>query len=56
MDLYIKEMSDNTALLMTDMGNVLATFSCIDDAVQECSNWLQSNDCISDHMECYFAD
>jgi len=56
MNLYIKEMTDNTALIMTDLGNVIATFDNIDDAVQECSDWVQSNDFIADHMECYFAD
>ena len=56
MNLYIKELTDNTALLMTDLGSVIATFGSVDDAVQECSDWLQTNDCISDHMECYFAD
>jgi len=56
MDLYIKEMADSTALLLTDLGNVVATFSSVDDAVNECSDWLQSNDFISDHMECYFAE
>jgi len=56
MDLYIKEMNDNTALLLTDIGNVVATFSSVDDAVNECSEWLQSNELVSEQMECYFAD
>lgn len=56
MNLYIREMTDNSALLMTDLGNVIATFGSVDDAIQECSDWIQSNDFISDHMECYFAD
>jgi len=56
MNLYIKEMTDNTALLITDVGSVVATFGSMDDAVQECSEWLQTNDCFSDHMECYFIE
>ena len=56
MNLYIKEMTDNSALLITDVGNVIATFSSIDDAVDECTDWLQTNDCYADHMECYFIE
>lgn len=56
MNLYIKEMYDSSALLMTDHGSVLATFVCVDDAVEECSQWLHANDCFSDHKECYFMD
>ncbi len=56
MNLYIKEMMDNSALLMTDHGSVIATFGSIDDAVQECTDWLHANDCYADHMECYFME
>ena len=56
MNLYIKEMTDNSALLMTDLGNVIATFGSVDDAVQECADWMQSNDFTSEYIECYFAD
>ncbi len=56
MNLYIKEMTDSSALLITDHGNVIATFGCIDDAVQECTDWLSANDCFADHMECYFME
>lgn len=56
MNLYIKEMADDTALVMTDIGQVVATFSSIDDAVAECSEWALQNEVNDDFTEFYFAD
>jgi len=56
MDLYIKETADNRALLLTNNGHVLAIFSNMNAAIDECSEWLEANDYYSDHNECYFLD
>ena len=56
MELYIKEMSDNRALLLTNSGHVLAVFNNMNTAINECSEWLSENDYYSDYNECYFLD
>lgn len=54
MNLYIKEMTDSTALLMTDVGQVIATFGSVDDAVSECTDWMQANDFYADYTELFY--
>jgi len=56
MNLYIKELADNTALVMTDIGQVIATFSSLDDAVSECNEWASENEKSEDYTEFYFVD
>ena len=56
MKLYITECTDSTALLRTDIGKVIATFSSVDEAVEECANWLEDNNYYADFTECYLAD
>ena len=36
MKFYIKEFPDDTAILMTEQGQVIWTFSSVDDALDEC--------------------
>jgi len=54
MKFYISECADNTAMLMSDVGQVIAMFSSYDEAVQECADWLEKNSCFNDHSEFYF--
>ena len=34
MNFYIKERTDNTVLLLSEIGQTLATFSSMDDAIE----------------------
>jgi len=43
MKFYIREWSDNTIVLMTETGHVLAYFSSIKDALTACSEWYDMN-------------
>ena len=55
MKFYLTECPDNTAMLMSDVGQVIAMFSSYDEAVDECANWLEENAHPNDHTEFYFA-
>ena len=54
MKFYITECTDNTAMLMSDIGQVIAMFSSYDEAVQECAGWIEENDYVNDYSEFYF--
>lgn len=56
MNFYIKERNDNTVLLMSDVGQTLATFSSMDDAVESCSSWLEADSQYGDYSECFLLE
>lgn len=43
MAFYIKAWPDNTATLMTAMGQVLWTFPTVEEAAQACRDWYSVN-------------
>jgi hypothetical protein len=56
MNFYIKERTDNTVLLLSEVGQTVATFSSIEDAVESCSSWLEANSQYGDYNECFVLD
>ena len=44
MNFYIKTWPDDTATLMTDNGQVLWSFHCLNDAVSAAREWYAMND------------
>ena len=40
MKFFIKEWSDDTATLMTEHGQVVWTFSSVQEAVEGCAEWV----------------
>lgn len=56
MNFYIKERTDNTVLLLSDVGQTLATFSSMEDAVESCSDWLEADIQHGDYSECFVLD
>ena len=54
MKFYITECSDDTAMLMSDVGQVVAMFSSYDEAVTECANWVEENSYANDDSEFFF--
>lgn len=44
MKFYIKQWSDQTVSLMTELGDVLAYFSSVQDAMQVCTAWNLFNE------------
>lgn len=53
MKFYLTECTDNTAMLMSDIGQVIAMFSSYEEAVNECADWLEENSHANDHSEFY---
>jgi len=43
MKFYIREWSENTVVLMTEAGHVLSYFRSINEALDACSQWYNSN-------------
>jgi len=43
MKFHIRKWSENTVVLMNDSGNVLAYFRSINEALDACSLWYESN-------------
>jgi|GEM_PF-1858912 len=43
MKFYIREWSDNTIVLMTESGHVLACFKSIKEALAACEEWYSYN-------------
>lgn len=56
MNFYIKERTDNTVLLLSEIGQTVATFSSMEDAVESCSNWLEADSQYGDYSECFVLD
>lgn len=50
---YISECVDNTVMLLTDVGQVIAMFSSYAEAVNECAQWVDENSHINDESEFY---
>jgi len=43
MKFWIREWSENTVVLMTEAGHVLSYFRSINEALDACSQWYNSN-------------
>jgi len=43
MKFYIREWSENTVVLMTEAGHVLSYFGSVNEALDACSQWYNSN-------------
>lgn len=56
MNFYIKERTDNTVLLLSEAGQTVATFSCMDDAIESCSSWLEADSQYGDYNECFVVE
>ncbi|MDT8404348.1 hypothetical protein [Sulfuriflexus sp.] len=56
MNFYIKERPDNTVLLLSDIGQTIATFNSLEDAVDSCSDWLEHESQYGDYSECFVLD
>ena len=44
MKFYIREWNEDTIVLMTEMGHVLAYFSSTEEALKACDEWYKFND------------
>jgi hypothetical protein len=53
MNLYISECFDATAMLMSESGQVVAMFNSIEEAMEECAEWIEVNAYYADHSEIY---
>jgi hypothetical protein len=53
MKIYMTVCVDNTVMLMTSVGQVIGMFSCYDEAVTECAQWIEDNSYYNDENEIY---
>jgi hypothetical protein len=53
---YIKECADNTVLLLSEVGQTVAAFSSMEDAVETCTHWLEADSQYGDYSECFVLD
>lgn len=53
MKLYISECFDETAMLMSDSGQVVAMFDSLEEALEECADWIEVNAYYADHSEIF---
>ena len=53
---YIKTWPDDTATLMTDHGQVLWSFHCLNDAVAACHEWYAMNEDNIGHLDCLMEE
>ena len=44
MNFFVREWSEDTVVLMTEMGHVLAYFSSTIEALKACDEWYKFND------------
>lgn len=56
MTFYIKERTDNTVLLLSEVGQTVATFCSMEDAVESCCDWLEADSQYGDYSECFVVD
>lgn len=56
MTFYIRERSDNTVLLLSEIGQTVTTFSCMEDAVESCSSWIEEDSQHGDYSECFVLE
>jgi hypothetical protein len=43
MKFFIRQWNEDTIVLMTDMGHVLAYFSSVAEAIKACEEWYKGN-------------
>lgn len=53
MNLYLSECIDDTAMLMSDSGQVVAMFESMTEALEECAEWIELNSCYADTCEVF---
>lgn len=51
MTFYIKAWPDNTATLMTEIGQILWTFPSVEEAAQACQEWYDINSVKTDYED-----
>lgn len=53
MNLYLSECFDNTVMLMSDNGQVVAMFDSLNEAFEECAQWIEANTYYADNSEVF---
>lgn len=56
MNFYIKQGPDDTVLLLSEIGQTVAMFNNMEDAVESCTSWLEEDGQYGDYSECFILD